>query len=78
MTLLICNEIVRMDGTFVTSVQHLDADAKKGGGGIVGVSHQCFHFVTRSAYGPTNAKCVTIRSCKGFVYLYMIMGKINH
>lgn len=32
----------------------------------------------RSAYGPMNAKCVTIQSCKGFVYLYMVMGKINH
>lgn len=39
MTLLICNEIVRMDGTFVTSVQHLDADAKKGGEGGLSESH---------------------------------------
>lgn len=29
-------------------------------------------------YGPMNAKCLTIQSCKGFVYLYMVMGKINH
>lgn len=44
----------------------------------VGVSQQCFHVAVRSAYGPMNANCVTIQSCKGFVYLYMVMGKINH
>lgn len=44
----------------------------------VGVFYQCFHVAVRSAYGPMNAKCLTIQSCKGFVYLYMVMGKINH
>lgn len=42
------------------------------------VSHQCFHVAVRSANGPMNATCVTMQSCKGFVYLYMVMGKINH
>lgn len=44
----------------------------------VGVFYQCFHVAVRSAYGPMNAQCLTIQSCKGFVYLYMVMGKINH
>lgn len=44
----------------------------------VGVLEQCFNVAVRSAYGPMNAQCVTIQSCKGFVYLYMVMGKINH
>lgn len=73
MTIFICNETVRMDGTFVTSVQRSDADARS-----QPVSTKCFHVAVRSAYGPMNAKCVIIQSCKGFVYLYMVMGKINH
>lgn len=60
-----------MDGTFVTSVQRRGAD--------VGISRRRgFSVAVRSAFGPMNAKCVTIQSCKGFVYLYMVMGKINH
>lgn len=44
--------------------------------GDVGVrTVQCLQ---EECYGPMNAQCVTIQSCKGFVYLYMIMGKINH
>lgn len=65
-----------MGGTFFCDVSAnvWDADARN--------QYRCllpvFSCRREECYGPMNAKCLTIQSCKGFVYLYMVMGKINH
>ena len=74
----ICNENVRMDGTSVTSVQRGDFQAMRN---LMSVSlKKTVFFHVRSAYGPMNAKCVLIQSCKVlFVCTWLWVKKIiNH